>query len=130
MHQNLPTALRCHIAAFEPVGGALREMLCDRIRPPSSAGGRRRALSFNRALIDLARYNGFHPKVCKLYRAKRKGKVERPFQDFFLARSFRNLNDLKARLRQWLDTVSNPRKRATMLRVVNDFAEERPLLRR
>jgi hypothetical protein len=34
----------------------------------------------------------------RAYRAKTKGKVERPFsyirQDFFLARSFRNLDDL------------------------------------
>ena len=46
------------------------------------------------------------------YRAKTKGKVERPFryirQDFFLARSFRNLDDLNAQLVDWLDTVANP----------------------
>ncbi len=40
------------------------------------------------------------PRACKAYRAKTKGKVERPFryirQDFFLDRSFRNLDDLNA----------------------------------
>ncbi len=89
---------------------------------------------YNRALIDLARHYGFHPKACKPYRAKTKGKVERPFryirEDFFLARSFRNLDDLNAQLRHWLDIVANPRKHATTLRVVNEvFAEERPHLR-
>ena len=63
-----------------------------------------------------------------------KGKVERPFryirEDFFLARSFRNLDDLNVQLRHWLDRVANPRTHATTLRVVNEaFAEERPHLR-
>jgi hypothetical protein len=42
------------------------------------------------------------------YRAKAKGKVERPFryirQDFFLARSCRNLDDLNRQLGHWLGT--------------------------
>ncbi len=48
------------------------------------------------------------PKACRPYRAKTKGKVERPFsyirQDFFLARTFRNLDDLNAQLDDWLAT--------------------------
>jgi hypothetical protein len=48
--------------------------------------------------------------------AKTKGKVERPFryirEDFFLARSFRNLDDLNAQFRQWLDGVANARTAA------------------
>ena len=43
-----------------------------------------------------------------------KGKVERPFryirQDFFLARSFQNLDDLNDQLRRWLDTVASTRR--------------------
>jgi hypothetical protein len=62
-----------------------------------------------------------------------KGKVERPYryirEDFFLARSFRNLDDLNAQLRHWLDTVANPRLHATTGRVVDEaFAEEKPHL--
>jgi hypothetical protein len=96
---------------------------------------RTEGIIYSRALIDLARHHGFHhPKSCKPYRGKTKGKVERPFryirEDFFLARSFRNLDYLNAQLRHWLDTVANPRKHATTLRVVNEaFAEERPHLR-
>ena len=63
-----------------------------------------------------------------------KGKVERPFryvrEDFFLARSFRSLDDLNAQFRQWLDQVANRRLHATTRRiVVEHFAEERPALR-
>ncbi len=89
---------------------------------------------YNRGLIDLARHFGFQPKACRPYRAKTKGKVERPFryirEDFYLARSFRNLDDLNVQLRHWLDTVANPRVHATTKRVVNEaFAEELPALR-
>ncbi len=48
-----------------------------------------------------------------VYRAKTKGKVERPFsyirQDFCLGHSFRHLDDLNAQLIGWLDTVANAR---------------------
>lgn len=89
---------------------------------------------YNRALIDLARHYGFHPKACRPYRAKTKGKVERPFryirEDFFLARTFRNLDDLNEQLGRWLATVANPRVHATTHRVVNEaFAEEKSQLR-
>jgi hypothetical protein len=44
----------------------------------------------------------------------------------YLARSFRNLDDLNAQLAHWLGTVANPRVHATTRRVVNQaFAEEK-----
>ena len=63
-----------------------------------------------------------------------KGKVERPFryirEDFFLARSFRNLDDLNQQFQQWLATVANARRHATTGRIVSEaFAEERGELR-
>ena len=62
-----------------------------------------------------------------------KGKVERPFryirQDFFLGRTFRNLDDLNAQLDEWLASVANVRVHATTRRVVAEaFAEEQPKL--
>jgi len=63
------------------------------------------------------------------YRAKTKGKVERPYcyvrQDFFLARSFRNLDDLNTQFGTWLAEVVNPRRHATTRQIVIEaFAEE------
>jgi transposase len=131
-HQDMQTVLRCHMAAFEAIGGVPREILYDRMKTAviGQAGG---SIVYNRALIDFARHYGFQPKACRPYRAKTKGKVERPFryirEDFFLARSFRNLDDLNAQLRHWLDTVANPRVHATTQCVVNEaFAAERPHL--
>jgi transposase len=134
MHQDLPAVLRCHSAAFEAIGGVPREILYDRMKTAVTGEGDADGIVYNRSLIDLARHFGFHPRACKPYCAKTKGKVERPFryirEDFFLARSFRHLDDLNAQLRQWLDTVANPRCHATTGRIVNEaFAEECPHLR-
>jgi transposase len=134
VHQDLATVLRCHAAAFEALGGVPREVLYDRMRTVVIGEPTPGGIVYNRALVDLARHYGFHPKACQPYRAKTKGKVERPFryirEDFFLARSFRDLDDLNGQLRHWLDRVANPRVHATTRRVVNEaFAEEKPHLR-
>ena len=132
--QDMQTLLRCHAAAFEALGGAPAEILYDRmrtvfVREDPDAGH----IVYSRTLIEFARHYGYLPKACQAYRAKTKGKVERPFryirEDFFLARSFQNLGDLNDQLRQWLDEVANPRTHATTRRVVQEhFAEERSSL--
>jgi transposase len=134
VHQDLATVLRCHVAAFEALGGCPREVLYDRMKTAVIGEADTGGIIYNRALIDLARHYGFHPKACRPYRAKTKGKVERPFryirEDFFLARSFRNLDDLNEQLSHWLATVANPRVHATTHRVVSEaFAEEKLHLR-
>jgi transposase len=134
VHQDLQSVLRCHVAALTAIGGAPREILYDRMKTAVIGEDADGLVIYNRGLVDLARHFGFHPKACRPYRAKTKGKVERPFryirEDFFLARVFRNLDDLNAQLRQWLDSVANVRVHATTRRVVGEaFAEERPALR-
>jgi hypothetical protein len=50
-------------------------------------------------------------------------------QDFWLARSFRNLDDLNRQFDDWRTQIANPRVHATTRRVVDQhFAEERPAL--
>ncbi len=133
-HQDLQTLLRCHAAAFEALGGAPAEVLYDRMRTVfSSVDPEAGHIVYNRTLVEFARHYGYLPKACKAYRAKTKGKVERPFryirEDFFLGRSFRSLDDLNAQFRQWLDQVANARTHATTHRVVREhFADERPSL--
>ena len=134
VHQDMQSVLRCHIAALEAIGGAPREILYDRMKTAVIGEDPDGLVIYNRALLDLARHYGFQPRACRPYRAKTKGKVERPFryirEDFFLGASFRNLDDLNAQLRHWLDTVANPRVHATTQRVVNEaFAEEKPTLK-
>jgi transposase len=133
LHQDMQSVLRCHMAAFDALGGVPGEILYDRMKTAVIGEDPDGLVVYNRALLDLARHYGFQPRACKPYRAKTKGKVERPFryirEDFFLGAAFRNLDDLNAQLRTWLDTVANPRVHATTRRVVNEaFAEEKASL--
>ena len=133
VHQDLGSVLRCHITAFADLGGAPREILYDRMKTAVVGEDPDGLVVYNRSLVDLARHYGFHPRACRPYRPKTKGKVERPFryvrQDFFLARSFRDLDDLNAQLRCWLDEVANARLHATTKRIVAEaFADEKPTL--
>jgi hypothetical protein len=87
----------------------------------------------NESLVALLAHYESAPRVCPPYRAKPKAKVERPFryvrQDFFLGRSFRDLDDLNAQFEDWRVTIANPRVHATTQRFVDDhFAGERPYL--
>jgi transposase len=130
MHQDLQTLLRCHMQAFAAIGGVPIEILYDRMKTAVTGEDDAGHIVYNRSLLTLAKHYGFHPKACRPYRAKTKGKVERPFsyirQDFFLARSFRNLDDLNAQLDEWLCTVANARVHGTTQRVVEEaFAAER-----
>lgn len=131
LHQDLQTLLRCHMMAFAEIGGVPIEILYDRMKTAVTGEDDQGHIVYNRSLLALAKHYGFHPRACRPYRAKTKGKVERPFsyirKDFFLARSFRNLDDLNAQLQAWLGSVANVRLHATTQRVVAEaFAAERP----
>ena len=133
MHQDLQTLLRCHMQAFAAVGGVPIEILYDRMKTAVTGEDGNGHIVYNRSLVALARHYGFHPKACRPYRAKTKGKVERPFsyirQDFFLARTFRNLDDLNTQLDDWLATIANVRVHGTTQRIVAEaFAAEQPEL--
>jgi transposase len=132
--QDLATVLRCHIAAFDALGGVPEQILYDRMRTAVLGEIDERGIVYNDKLLALAGHYGYLPKACRPYRAKTKGKVERPFryvrEDFFLARAFRNLDDLNAQFTQWLDQVANRRLHGTTGRIVIEhFAEEQPSLK-
>jgi hypothetical protein len=135
LHQDLQTLLRCHMQAFEALGGVPIEILYDRMKTAVTGEDDQGHIVYNRSLLGLARHYRFQPRACRPYRAKTKGKVERPFryirEDFFLGRSFRNMEDLNAQLIDWLDTVANARVHGTTQRVVAEaFAEEQEELQR
>jgi transposase len=133
LHQDLQTLLRCHIQAFAALGGVPIEILYDRMKTAVTGEDDAGHIVYNRSLLALAQHYRFQPRACRPYRAKTKGKVERPFsyirQDFFLGRRFRNLDDLNAQLIDWLDTVANARIHGTTQRIVAEaFAAEQPEL--
>jgi transposase len=133
LHQDLQTLLRCHMLAFEALGGVPIEILYDRMKTAVTGEDGDGHIIYNRSLLALAHHYRFQPRACRPYRAKTKGKVERPFryirEDFFLGRTFRNLEDLNLQLTDWLDTVANVRVHGTTQRVVAEaFAAEQPEL--
>jgi hypothetical protein len=122
------------MAALADLGGVPAEILYDRMKTAVAGQDDEGHVIYNPALVAFTRHYGFWPRACRPYRAKTKGKVERPFryirEDFFLARSFRNLDDLNAQLTDWLDTVANVRVHGTTQRVIAEaFEEERPALK-
>ncbi|NVN12473.1 IS21 family transposase [Nguyenibacter vanlangensis] len=133
-NQTLETVLRCHIAAFAAMGGSCAEILYDRMKTAVLGEDATGVVTYNPSLVALLDHYGSAPRACQPYRAKTKGKVERPFryirQDFFLGQSFRDLDELNARFDDWLRTIANARCHATTARIVAEhFADERPHLR-
>ena len=131
--QTLDAVVRYHMAAFADFGGVPEEILYDRMKTAVIGEDEFGQVIYNETLLDLSRHYGFSPKACRAYRAKTKGKVERPYryirQDFFLGRTFRDLEDLNAQLCEWLETVANSRVHGTTNRVVSEaFSDEQPRL--
>jgi len=77
-------------------------------------GGR---LVENAEFLRFAAHWGFAPRACRPYRAKTKGKVERPIrylrERFLYGRDFAGDGDLNAQLERWLETVANRRTHGT-----------------
>jgi transposase len=79
-------------------------------------GGR---LMENAEFLRFASHWQFRARACRAYRAKTKGKVERPIryvrENFFYGRTFLNDEDLNAQAQQWLKQVANVRIHGTTL---------------
>ena len=69
-------------------GGVPQEILYDRMKTVVIGADADGAAIYNPSLIALASHYAYQPRACRPYRAKTKGKVERPYryirQDFFL----------------------------------------------
>lgn len=77
--ERIDSLLACHAHAFDFFEGVVKDVLYDNMKTvvierDAYGAGRHR---FNAGLWDFARHYGFQPKLCKPYRAKTKGKVER-----------------------------------------------------
>jgi transposase len=117
--QDLRTLLHGLESCFTMWGGVPRELLFDQMRAVLtrddrlSGGG----LVRNLELTRFARHYGFRVRVCRPYRAKTKGKVERPIRylrdSFLYARTFVSDADLNAQVLDWLTLVANARTHAT-----------------
>lgn len=118
--QTMTTLIRGLESAFEFFGGVPRELLFDQMRSVVLSDERFDGcgLLLNGEFMRFAAHWGFRPRACRPYRAKTKGKVERPIryvrQSFFYGRTFLNDEDLNAQAERWLETVCNARRHRTL----------------
>lgn len=138
--ERVETLIAAHINAFAFFGGVPREILYDNVKTvvierDAFGAGRHR---FHRSLWDLAKHYNFVPRLCRPYRAKTKGKVER--FNGYLRHSFHvplvtrlrqaglalDRDTANVEARRWLREVANARVHAETLRVPAEaLAEER-----
>lgn len=126
-NETSATLLACLEAAFAAFGGVPREVLFDNastivVERDAYGPGRHR---WHAGLLALAERYGFHPRVCRPYRARTKGKVER-FNGYLkgsfvvpLAATLKSaglhldVDAANAHVGRWLETVAHQRIHAT-----------------
>ncbi|MGB0087039.1 MAG: IS21 family transposase [Rhodomicrobiaceae bacterium] len=125
--ERLETLIQCHENAFAAFGGVPREVLYDNVKTvvldrDAYGAGRHR---FHPGFLDYARHAGFLPRLCRPYRARTKGKVERFIR--YLKGSFwvpfaasmkqagviADRHAANAAARRWLREVANARVHGT-----------------
>ena len=133
--QTLMVVIRGLEESFSYLDGVPAELLFDQMKAVVIADRRELdgGLIENPEFRAFSDHWGFKIRACRPYRARTKGKVERPVRylrgNFFYGREFVSDDDLNAQARHWLDEVANVRVRGTLQeRVSERFARERPLL--
>ncbi len=125
--QTMETLNRGLESAFAFFSGVPEELLFDQMRAVVLSDDRLSdgGLVLNTEFLRFAAHWGFRPRACRPYRAKTKGKVERPIryvrQSFFYGRTFLNDEDLNAQGERWLEETANVRRH----RNIGDSPRER-----
>jgi len=110
--QCFETFVRCHIHAFQFMGGRARECLYDNL-VTAVAEHDGRIIRFNPRFLAFAREIGFYPRACNKAAGWEKGKVENSIgylrKNFWPLRTFIDLADVNSQVRQWLEQIANKR---------------------
>ena len=131
--QSFGTFARCHVHAFDVLGGVARKIAYDNLAT-AVAEHDGRLVRFLPRFLGFARDHGFFPHACNPASGWEKGKIERAIgylrQNFWPLREFTDLHDVNRQVRQWLSEVANQRlHRETRERPLERFQPEalRPL---
>jgi len=117
--QTLAVLMRGIEEAFAAFGGVPAELLFDQLKAviiddQRPEGGK---VLENAEFARFAAHWGFRIRACRPYRARTKGKVERPIryvrQSFFYGREFVNDADLNERALSWMHQIANARVHRT-----------------
>ncbi|MBS5823324.1 MAG: IS21 family transposase, partial [Clostridium argentinense] len=117
---------------FKKIGGVTKELLIDNPKALVALNKLGEEVDFNTNALRLAHYLGINLNACNPYRARTKGKVERPFQyieeQFVKGSKFDSMTKLNEAADLFIDEANNSLHRTT-LRVTSEFfAEEIPHL--
>lgn len=116
--ERLASLLDAHERAFAHFGGRTEEFLYDNPRTvvlKRDVEGRH--IEWHPLFRDFADYYGFHPRLCRPYRAQTKGKVESGVKyvksNGLAGRSFRSWEHLNEHLLEWAVTIADQRVHGT-----------------
>ena len=129
-----PTLFRELIAAFIYLDGVPREIKSDNQK--ACVDGREMGKPvFNKKYLEFATWYRFTPQAITPGKPMENLKIERPFyyleRSFLNGREFKDRDDLKKQLRQWLTEVSDVRRHGTTRkRPIDMYIEEHPYLQR
>jgi transposase len=129
-HERLTALLDAHERAFEHFGGRTEDLLYDNPKTIVLKRDREgRHIEWHPTFRDFADYYGFRPRLCRPYRARTKGKVERSIRyvkgNALKGRSFRSLEHVNEWLAQWTAAVADRRTHGTTQEVPAErFARE------
>jgi len=111
--QTFETFVRCHVHAFDAMGGVARELWYDNLATVV-AEHHANLVRFNPRFLAFAREYNFVPRACHVAAAWEKGKIERAIgyirQNFWPLRHFTDLPDVNVQAHHWLTTVANQRR--------------------
>jgi len=137
-NEKVETLIQCHLNAFKYFGGVPKEGLYDNMRTViterDTYGNGKHKL--NAIFEDFAKHCGFKIRVCKPYRAKTKGKVER--FNHYLRYTFHNglkvklimknyklnIDNANIEVIKWLDNTANKRIHSTTLQKPFDLLKK------
>lgn len=122
-NERADTLVACHHALFETLGGVPKELLYDNARTivlerNAYGEGHHR---WHPQLLDLAKHYGFMPRLCRPYRARTKGKIERFHR--YLRGNFHV--PLSSRLKQFGMTLDIDTANAEVGKWLRDVANQR-----
>lgn len=126
------TLFECLVNAFMYFDGVVREIKSDNQRACVDRWECGQPI-FNRHYLSFASHYGFRPLTIRPGRPMENLKVERPFyyleSNFLNGRIFRDKNDLKEQLHNWLSGVNDVRvHRTTRRKPIDMFIDEVPCL--
>jgi len=110
--KDLFTFLLCHQHAFDFFGGVTQEILYDNLktvvlkRHPISTSSQ-----YQPVFAEFRDHYGFTAYLCRPYRAKTKGKIERTIRfvksNFLYGRTFSSIEDLNIQVKHWIEKINN-----------------------